>query len=212
MIEQTETEFGCDIIATRNLPMFEQDPEDLNKLFADCMPLLFRAAEHLLHNHHDSEDALQDGLLLALRHLHQFKGESKFSTWLYSIVQNSARLQLRKQHSRRLVPIEEFDPDNGSPKSKPELNIDASANPEREYAQAEQSFLLAETLKELPASYQSIIRLCDLEGFSGKEAALQIGLSASALKARHHRARQAIRESLGPHFDRKKRTLSFSRM
>jgi DNA-directed RNA polymerase specialized sigma24 family protein len=55
----------------------------------------------------------------------------------------------------------------------------------------------------LPANYRAIIRLCDFEGFSGKEAAQRLGLTVSALKAQHHRARLAIRESMGGHVARK---------
>lgn len=176
---------------------------NLNDLFADTMPRLFRAAKSILRNHHDSEDALQDGLLSALRHLDEFRGDSEFSTWLYAIIRNAARFEMRKQRSRRTISMDDQDPAEGTESLKLELRIDSTSNPEREYAQVELSFLMAQTLQDLPASYQSIIRLCDFEGLSGKEAAERLGLSVSALKSQHHRARHAIRESMGPHFVRK---------
>lgn len=78
-----------------------------------------------------------------------------------------------------------------------EVPSDPGPDPERACAQAELSYQFAQTLESLPASYRAIIRLCDFEGFSGKEAAKRLGLSVSALKAQHHRARVAIRESMG---------------
>src|SRR6202167_3425729 len=77
--------------------------ESLNELFGNCMPRLFRVADCVLHNCHDSEDALQDGLLSALRHIDQFKGNAQFSTWLFSIVRNSALAKLREQRAHPSV-------------------------------------------------------------------------------------------------------------
>lgn len=203
MIENKEILLERGQMIRPSLAMMCDEPGILNDLFADTMPRLFRAAKSILRNHHDSEDALQDGLLSALRHLDQFRGESEFSTWLYAIIRNAARFEMRKQNTRRTVSIDDQNREDGTEGLKIELKIDSASNPEREYAQVEISFLMAQTLQELPASYQSIIRLCDFEGLSGKEAAERLGLSVSALKSQHHRARQAIRESMGPHFARK---------
>ncbi len=174
----------------------------LNELFGNCMPRLFRVADSVLHNSHDSEDALQDGLVSALRHIDQFKGNAQFSTWLYSIVRNSSLARLRKQRAHPIVSVEDQRQDEDKRQFGPDVWIDSGADPERACAQAELSSLFAQTLEGLPANYQAIIRLCDFEGFSGKEAAERLGLSVSALKAQHHRARQAIRESMGIYFEK----------
>ncbi|MGH9519321.1 MAG: sigma factor, partial [Terriglobales bacterium] len=57
---------------------------------------LYRTALQQLHNPADAEDALQDALLLAHRHLHQFAGRSSLRTWLTRIVINSARSYRRR--------------------------------------------------------------------------------------------------------------------
>jgi len=171
--------------------------ESLNELFANCMPRLYRAADRVLHNRHDSEDALQDGLHSALRHIDKFKGNSQFSTWLFSIVRNSALANLRKQRAHPAVSMDDRALENDNEMSVVKAPIDPEPDPERACAQAELSYLFAQTLESLPANYRAIIRLCDFEGFSGREAALRLGLSVSALKAQHSRARRALRESLG---------------
>jgi RNA polymerase sigma-70 factor (ECF subfamily) len=171
--------------------------ESLNELFESSMPRLFRVADCILHNHHDSEDALQDGLLSALRHLDQFRGHSQFSTWLFSIIRNSALAKLRKQRAHPSVSIDDQDSEEDTEFGASELAADPRPDPERSCAQAELSYRFARTLEGLPPSYRAIIRLCDFEGFSGKEAAQRLGLTVSALKAQHHRARLAIRESMG---------------
>ena len=182
----------------RSLGLTVRD-EGLNEMFDECMPRLFRAAHSVLRDHHDSEDALQDGLLLALRHIDQFKGNSKFSTWLFSIIRNAAFVKLRQQRSHPTLSMD----DDGHPERDLELTVSAQrgdtwADPERAYARVELSFVFSRMLEELPENYRAIIRLCDLQGFSGREAAEQLGLTVAALKAQHHRARQAIRESMEP--------------
>ncbi len=177
--------------------------ESLNELFGNSMPRLFRVADCILHNYHDSEDALQDGLLSALRHIGQFKGNSQFSTWLFSIIRNSALARLRKHRAHPSVSMDDQGSEDDTESCGPEMPADPRPDPERSCAQAELSYLFAQTLEGLPANYRAIIRLCDFEGFSGKEAAQRLGLTVSALKAQHHRARVAIRESMGAHVARK---------
>jgi RNA polymerase sigma-70 factor (ECF subfamily) len=177
--------------------------EHLNELFGNCMPRLFRVADCVLHNRYDSEDALQDGLLSALRHIDQFKGNSQFSTWLFSIVRNSALGRLRTQRAHLTIPLEDQFLEDESELDRVEVPSDPGPDPERACAQAELSYLFARTLESLPPSYRAIIRLCDFEGYSGKEAAKRLGLTVSALKAQHHRARLAIRESMGVYVARK---------
>ena len=178
------------------------DGGTLNELFRDNVPRLFRVADCVLHNHHDSEDALQDGLLSALRHIDQFRGNSQFSTWLYSIIRNSALAKLRKQRAHSIVSMEDQVSEDDADMTALEGPADPRPDPERACAQAELSFQFARILECLPANYRAIIRLCDFEGFSGKEAAQRLGLSVSALKAQHHRARLAIRESMAAYVAR----------
>jgi RNA polymerase sigma-70 factor (ECF subfamily) len=177
--------------------------ESLNELFGNCMPRLLRVADGVLHNCHDSEDALQDGLLSALRHIGQFQGNSQFSTWLFSIIRNSALAKLRKRRAHQILSIDDQASEDDSELALSEMPADPGPDPERACAQAELSYLFARTLEGLPANYRAIIRLCDFEGFSGKEAAQRLGLTVSALKAQHHRARVALRESLGSQVARK---------
>lgn len=168
----------------------------LDDAFGTCMPRLLRVADCILHNHHDSEDALQDSLLSALRHLGQFQGNSQFSTWLYSIVRNAALAKLRRQRVHPVLSLDERGPEDEPEIGALEFLSDPHPDPEMMCSQSELRSKFARVLEKLPANYQAIIRLCDFEGFSGKEAARTLGLTVSALKAQHHRARLAIREHL----------------
>ena len=60
-----------------------------------------------LGNAADAEDAVQDALLSALRHVDQFKGRAKMSTWLTAIVINSARMKLRRRPPQVQIALDE---------------------------------------------------------------------------------------------------------
>lgn len=58
---------------------------------------VFRAAMSVLRNPADAEEVVQEAILKAFCHLAGFRGESRFSTWLFQIAINEARLKIRKE-------------------------------------------------------------------------------------------------------------------
>src|SRR5207302_3300289 len=66
--------------------------QQLEQSLASGLPPLYRRAYRILGNAADAEDAVQDALLAAYTHLHQFRGQAQISTWLTTIMLNCARL------------------------------------------------------------------------------------------------------------------------
>jgi RNA polymerase sigma-70 factor (ECF subfamily) len=64
---------------------------------------LVRIAEHTTHNREDSQDAVQEAFLMASQHLDDFRGRSRFSTWLIRITVNQALMKLRKRRAPQEV-------------------------------------------------------------------------------------------------------------
>src|SRR6266550_5796046 len=63
---------------------------------------VYAMALSLLHNEADAEDVAQEAFLKAFRNLANFRGESKFSTWLISITLNEARSRLRSKKNVKM--------------------------------------------------------------------------------------------------------------
>jgi RNA polymerase sigma factor (sigma-70 family) len=80
---------------------------ELQKVLSLRLPSFYRCALRRLRNSADAEDAVQEALLAAYKHLHQFRGQSQMSTWLTTIVCNCARMQLRKRPSQIHMPLDE---------------------------------------------------------------------------------------------------------
>lgn len=167
---------------------------ELDRLFASCMPKLARAARHMLRNPQDSEDILQESLLSAFLHLHQFQNRAKFSTWIYSIMRNAAKMHLRKLASYQFCPIEW---DGFSETSSLIENVsDPHPDAEESYSLKERSEILKGKVTELPPAYQAAIQLCYIEGLEQRHAAVRLGVTLPALKTRLHRARHLISKTI----------------
>jgi RNA polymerase sigma-70 factor (ECF subfamily) len=141
-----------------------------------------------LRDPYDSEDALQDGLLLGFRNLSKFEKRAQFSTWMHSIVVNAAKTILKKQRCRPFTSsLDEPFPDHAT-LTLADVICDKGEGLEERYSWIERLQLLREILKRLPPAHRSIICLCDLEGLSVKVAAKRLGISVAATKTRHLRA------------------------
>src|SRR5437870_7867893 len=66
---------------------------------------VYSAAFAILRNPEDAEDAAQEAVLKAFKHIRQFRAEARFSTWLIQIAVNEARMRRRKEHAHIVEPI-----------------------------------------------------------------------------------------------------------
>jgi len=168
----------------------EEHSSLLAKLYSSHSSALYKIALRKLGNPEDAEDALQEGLMSAFRHMNQFRGEAQMSTWLTTIVLNAARMQLRRRSRRKFVPIDGRDDEDGL--ALLELLKDGAPNPEETL----RSTQLRETIERLSGELSPKIRLAFrlrvLEGLSTREAAELIGISEGTLKARLFRAYRQI--------------------
>jgi len=172
------------------------DLEAFEKLIRRHSQTLYRTLMAILSNADESQDALQDALLSAFKHIGGFQGRSKFSTWLISIARNTALQRLRdRKHVESLDERVDDDED-----FRPRQIRDWHDDPEQVYSKSEIRELVEKGILGLPAKYRIVLMLRDIEQLSTEEVARQLGLSVPALKARLLRGRLMLRESLAPHF------------
>jgi RNA polymerase sigma-70 factor (ECF subfamily) len=138
------------------------------------------------------DDAVQDALLSAYKHLDQFKATAKMTTWLTAIVTNSALTQLRRRPRHPHLSLDEpvvEDQDY----SLAERLADVRPSPENECIKSELHGKLMQSVVELSPSLRKVIQLCDLDGLTTKEAAQILGLAQGTVKARVWRARTKLK-------------------
>jgi RNA polymerase sigma-70 factor (ECF subfamily) len=138
-------------------------------------------------------DIAQDALLLAHRHRGSFRGDSRYSTWLYRIAATTALMYLRKKRRRAL---ELFSPASNDEDAFPDhANLD-ELGPDEEVAGREALQLIRRRLGELGDKYERIFWMRYLEGYTETEIAAELDLTLATVKTRAHRARVAVRETL----------------
>jgi RNA polymerase sigma factor (sigma-70 family) len=86
---------------------YETAARKLQEVLSLRLPSFYRCAFRVLGNAADAEDAVQEALLAAYKHINQFRGQSQISTWLMTIVRNCALMQLRKRTRQIHFPLDE---------------------------------------------------------------------------------------------------------
>ena len=125
--------------------------------------MIYRALIAILGDASDAQDAMQDTLLSAFKHIGGFQGRSKFSTWLVSIARNAALQRLRSRRN-----IESLDQSDTAEDRdfRPRQVAAWQENPEQSHSKAEMRELVEKGLLQLPPKYRDIVMLRDIEQLS----------------------------------------------
>jgi RNA polymerase sigma-70 factor (ECF subfamily) len=158
-------------------------------------PRVFRLARRLTGNDGDAQDAVQETFLQVYRGLPSFRGDARFSTWMYRIATNAALMQRRARARRPAESLESylprFDVAGGHAATPAELQAPCQAE------EVLDRRLLAEKARagidRLPDLYREAFVLRDLEELPTSEVAEVLGLEAATVRQRVHRARLMLR-------------------
>lgn len=155
----------------------------VRRTWADTYSLAFR----LTGNAEDARDVCQEAYLRAYRGLRRFRGDARFTTWLYRITANCASTQLGRRRRHR---HEELDEDL-------ELSdLSPSIDPVRRSESASLRDAVQKALAALPPKLRTVVVLRDIYDLSHEVIAAELGISVSAAKVRLHRARHRLRDDV----------------
>jgi len=153
---------------------------------------VYGVAMKYLKDEEEARDVTQDAMLLAFRHRDSFRGDSRFTTWLYRIAATTALMHLRKRRRspQILAPAEDdqaqIEPRSGQP------------SPEELSSSSEAVERCERSLDSMGEKYGNIFRLRFLEGYSESEIARRLGLNVSTVKTRAYRARTYLKRHFAP--------------
>jgi RNA polymerase sigma-70 factor (ECF subfamily) len=140
-------------------------------------------------NDQDAEDVTQDAMLLAHRYRDSFRGEARYSTWLYRVTATAALMFLRRQRRiAREIPSSATVDEEGTPL------LDRQIAPTDIRAEVLARADLADVQKavaSLGAKYPVVFWKRYGEGRTETEIARELGISVAAVKTRAFRGRQA---------------------
>ena len=177
----------------------KRDENALSSIIRRYRDTILGFAMRMTKNPMDAEDIVQEISLTLVRKLDTFKGNSKFSTWLYKVTLNTCYMVLNKtkktkEHELGLDYMHESLEE--SLPSSPEW----TENPDRLALCRESAQMLRGAVNELSYHNREIVRLKDMEGYSNTEVSEIMGISVSAVKSRLLRSRLTLRKRLGFYF------------
>lgn len=155
--------------------------------------LVFTLAYKMLKNKEEAEEVAQDVFVKVFNSIRQFKGESKFSTWLYKITYNSCLDRLKKERKvDKFVYIEELN----------EHQIKALENMLENIEEADRNQKIQECLQFLPSEEAFLLTLYYFDNQSINQIAEVIESNANNVKIKLHRSRKKLasimKEQLAP--------------
>ncbi len=155
--------------------------------------LVFNTIIGFLQNQEDAEDVAQDVFIKVFESIHQFKGESTLSTWIYRVAVTSALEFLRKKKRKKrfgfLRPI--LGEDN-----EPTVDVPDFHHPGVQLDNKEKAAILFKSIRQLPENQQIAFILNKVEGLSYQEVANIMQTSLSAIESLLHRAKSNLKEIL----------------
>ncbi len=163
--------------------------------------LVFNTALGLLQNAEDAEDITQEVFIKVYESVHQFKGESAFSTWLYKIaVTKSLELIRSRKRKKRFAFITGILGENNELRhDPPEFN-----HPGVQLDNRERAATLFKAIAKLPENQRVAFTLHKVEGIPYQEISEIMQLTISAVESLIHRAKNNLRKDLEIYYQKNK--------
>jgi len=194
LLQGNSSETSREAVLIRRVKSGERDV--FYQLIQPCERRVFATAMAILRNEADAEDVAQDSILKAFRHISQFRGEAKFSTWLLQITINEARMRKRRMTIRAMESINEQTDEEGD--YRPRQFADWREIPSESLERKEVRNALMSALNTLEEKYRSVFVMRDIEHLSIEETAKVLEITQASVKTRLLRARLMLRDLLSP--------------
>ncbi len=163
------------------------DMSAFESLVREYERFVYNLAYKLLNDQQDAEDASQEAFIKAFRSISSFRGDSKFSVWLYRLTSNVCIDMLR----RRPAPAVSLSVDDDG--ADAQLDIpDIRFQPENELERQELRRAVGSALSSLPDNYRQVLVLREIGGHSYDEIAGSLHLDLGTVKSRIFRARKKL--------------------
>lgn len=184
-----------------NVPaLLDGNRREFDKLVRQESPRLFRVILRIVRDEDEAESVMQEAYLQTYKRLSTFRGDSKFTTWLYAIAINLAKASLRKRKRYSIYEQEEIERLQPRFSGGDYVETYDRWDPHRLAELEQRKRLVHDAIARLPPDHRTIIILRDIEELSTAETAAILNITEGTARVRLHRARQALRTILDGHF------------
>ena len=178
----------------------ERDEGAFREMVEEYRDRVYNLTFRMLGNREEGEDLAQEVFITVFKSIDSFRGDSKFSTWLYRITANHCKNRIkylaRRQDRKKAELTEQTEvgttgATSGAPRPSP--------RPDVQLQSAEMEQLLQQAIGSLDEDQRILVVLRDIEELSYEEICVITDLPEGTVKSRLHRARMALRKKLLKH-------------
>ncbi len=164
------------------------------QLIAEHQKRIFSIAYRIAGNTEDAADMAQEVLIKIFRNLKNFRGDSKFSTWLYRVATTTCLDEQKKQRRHTTFSLDEtIDTKDGNIATDP---VDTGPTPEESLERKMMQQAIHQAIGKLKKEHQKVILLREVQGLSYEEIATILHCSEGTVKSRINRAREQLKKIL----------------
>lgn len=172
-----------------------RDETAFRELIEKYQSMVYNACFHLLHQSMDAEDIAQEVFIEVFESIHQFRNESKLSTWLYRITINKSLNHLRKNKLKGMIhSIESFF--SGDRNNKLEIEDTSASNSPITIDYQERNNILQKAIGSLPENQRLAFSMHKLDELSYLEISEIMNLSLPSVESLIHRAKMNLQKKL----------------
>lgn len=175
------------------LKSLKGDVTSFERLIKDYQKMAYNVAYRIMGNEEDAKDMTQEALIKVYRKLDSFRMDAQFSTWLYRIVMNTCKDELRKKKMKVISIDQSIETDDG----KMHMDLeDEGLHPDELLVQKETQSEVHAALQEVSEKNRVVVVLRDIKGFSYQEISDIIDVPVGTIKSRISRGRNELKTVL----------------
>lgn len=176
----------------------KKQPAAFEELVRRYQDRVYNLCFRFLREREVAEEIAQDVFVAVYKHIEGFKGDSKFSTWLFRVVANHCHNKSKYLRRRKHKQQDSLDAPIGGEEGelRRELPDDPDRSPEELATRRGLNEMIQAAIAELDEDHRVIVLLRDVEDMSYEEIGEVLGLAEGTVKSRLHRARNELRARL----------------
>lgn len=181
----------------------DRDERAFREMVDEYRDRVYGLTLRMLGNQEEAEDLAQEVFITVFKSIESFRGDSKFSTWLYRITANHCKNRIKylaRRHDRKKSEFDES-ASGGAAAAGAIATPNRARRPDEQLQGSQMQVLLQQAISSLEEEHRLLVVLRDVQELSYEEIREITGLPTGTVKSRIHRARMTLRKKLAKHMD-----------
>lgn len=177
----------------------ERDEKAFREIVETYGDRVYNVTYRMLGNREEAEDVSQEVFITIFKSIDSFRGDSKFSTWLYRIAVNHCKNRIKYLSRRHDRDQSEYDEEVMGDEAAGAATPNPAPRPDKQLEGVELEQIMQRCIAQLEEEHRVVIVLRDVEDLSYEEICAITNLPTGTVKSRLHRARLALKKMMLEH-------------